>query len=148
MQWCPTPCTRDADVGVVAGIMASLEVPTQPRVFGDLGLALTTRVIADAACLLACTVFFLGTAVTACRRGRSFVNNTARRLTLFLIASLWIMAASDASNFFPRMAEGTSCKLLGMIRQFCTCNVALWTWVVSYYLYDTIMTQRCVPGSG
>lgn len=122
--------------------MAAVRVPEDPLVFGNLNTALTTRVIADAACFAACTVFFLGTLVTACRRGKSFVTNTARRLTLFLIASLWIMALSDASNFFPKMAEGTSCKVLGMIRQFCTCNVALWTWVVSYYLYDTIMTQR------
>ena len=54
------------------------------------------------------------------------------------------MSVSDLINFFPDMGTGTSCKVLGMVRQFVTTNVALWTLVVSYYLYSTIMSQRCV----
>ena len=103
-----------------------------PVEFSHLGLALTVRVIADITCIVACVVFFVGTAIKACVRDNNFVFNTGRRLTVFLIISLFVMAGSDVINYFPGMGIGASCYVLGMIRQFITCNVALWTFIVSY----------------
>lgn len=46
-------------------------------------------------------------------------------------------------NYFAELRVGTNCFVLGAARQFIVWTVSFWTIVLTYNLYDSVMTLRC-----
>lgn len=91
-----------------------------------------------------------------------------RRITTYLMACLWVESFADLvrnccvcvssyshgplsdqverasqMNYFAELRVGTNCFVLGAARQFIVWTVSFWTIVLTYNLYDSVMTLRC-----